>query len=386
MPEIDAAMNKHWYSFIGKVNSLQIFLLTFILSGCSTVWISIFEGNAFNENLTNIKHPFFTGAFFVWPITYIVLIPILNTFLFGFYKSIKLSLDDIKQLGILRISPADYRMSKYMSLARSPIKILSIFILSTGITFIYWIPIGILPTALKLGTWMKGPYYLNGSLLFFAAFSIWIIQAFIVLNAFFDYFIWTRIIKHISGRYNENKIRPIIFHSDNAAGLSKIGGTALLFYLCMVVMFVFCFFQISEKFYFWYFWLDKTPTILEIYKIFPAAIITPAILLIILPTAFVLPVLPLIKALKDHRRKILTEFRRATHPIMTNTSEFIYREKDPISLVKHYDVANKIKEITKSIQDSPVLPFDVNTIKTFTISYVFNIAVAVSIQIVPFFW
>jgi hypothetical protein len=261
---------KPWYPFLSKWSASRIFIVVFCLTGIPPLATSLIEGTAFGPvpqwDDPDPRYAYF-GPFFVWPIMFTLLFPLIASLIQSFYHQVNHTQDLAWRDHVIQYNNAQRKRKDPYLITGWPLgwiilkyAVVTIFAIST--IFIYWFGVhpivgsgskGILSQTLCTGTWIVGPYkLLNGdwpgvSLVFFAAAFAQFVIIFVIANTTLDFFHWAFLISALKSKKYSICIEPIVLHPDTAAGLSQFGKSCWRFYVALLAFGFFVIFQMSEK-------------------------------------------------------------------------------------------------------------------------------------------
>ena len=355
----------NWYNIIYKLTYQKVWFFSFIFIGLMPAIISIIEGTAFfSEQLPDF--PFF-GKFYVWPVAFLILFPILNTCAFLFYDQSIKTLNNSIENGIVSFKD-DNREELISSLNLKKFKLFFVTSIALIVTLGYWFG----PTLMfKLNTWVHG---FNGgsSYLFYSILLGWFIEVFIIILLFYDFFIWSKITKLIVIEPNKINFKPVLFHPDNAAGLSQYSKVALYLYFFIFTLIIFVVVQLSEKFL-----SDPNLTILEILMKYKAVPISLILLFTILPMTIYTPLAPFKEHLTNEKKKFIANFNyeNKVHNTLIALEKDIldFSDNNLSTLDEKQKKHHTIKKSYETIKNIPEWPFDKLLIKGIIMSIVLPI-------------
>jgi len=356
---------KHWYSILDRLSAPRVFLYSFIAIGVVPSLISILEGNAFfSERLPDF--PFF-GKFIVWPIAYLIIFPVLNTFCYLFYKSSRATLMTAIRDGTISCGPEKFESLRTILCVPHPLwKLFGLSLLSAFFAVGYWL--GFLKM-LKLNTWCYGSVF-DFSILFYVSLVIWFTEALIILLMIWDFSLWISVENRIVQGKDAIEFSPSLLHPDKTAGLAGFGKTASMIYYIIFSLLVFVSIQIIEKYI-----SDPGISLIEIIEKYRGVPFSFLALLFILPFSFLLPLTPFYRRLRNQKREFLRKINlilREKLPIYQRDFLQIPSNKDT-SMAEQLAEFEAICKVYTYVKKIPLLPFDLATSRKIFISFVIPI-------------
>jgi len=340
------------YPFL-EVRYFWVFAGTFCLEFVVLAVLCMATGNAFRFQGKS-DFPFF-GKFFVWPIAFGLLFPLLNCAILGFYKKANRAFGELISAGSLRLhrdSTLPVLLSDYVSTCLRRGKIALVVLLACGGTVFYWSG----PTRMfELNTWCRSGA--SVSIPFCYVYVLWVLQLAVLFNAAGDFWVWTRLLRTLlsshSAESHRYDLKYCILHPDGAAGFLALGETAFRMYLPFLLLFVFTVVQLAEKFV-------SVPNlgVLAVCMEYKAVPISIVLFSAVAPCAFALPLIPLHRFLRNARRRMLVDFYRAATPFEDSPKQ-AGRERGEKGLIT--DLGEGIKEFSGAMEllgKSPTWPFD----------------------------
>jgi len=392
-------MYDYWYRFIGRTSAAKVLLVSFAVTGLLPDTVSLLEGNAFTRNedggilgtSVNIQHPLFTGDYFVWPIAFNILLPIMFVLSFKFYVNIRNSFECAMKDGIIRFNTASIDILGAKAFVRSRGKIGTVLVVSLALSGMI-MAIRMIAHH-KLLTWNNGTIF-GHSLLFYVSSIIIFVTVFIVANTLVDFFVWIRMLFKLTKNTKEASFLPNLFHPNGSCGLQQFGKTAMSFYWFVLMIGLFILVQLAEKITrvsnaadaaggaksaceMWKQSLTRTDMVScadLIARDFPAVVMTLSAFLVILPAVFFLPMLPL----KSMVKRLKTAFLNELSGEMQRLNVEILRNKYSYQIVEEIDTKYqrmmKMSEIYKTVSQTQLWPMKFKSIGTFAISYLATVA------------
>ncbi|MDD5394498.1 MAG: hypothetical protein PHE17_15895 [Thiothrix sp.] len=354
--------NQDWYPILKKLSAGKVFITSLLIIGVIPSIISILEGNAFKS--TEFPQFSFFGDFIVWPISFIVIFPILNSLCYIFYTASTSAINDAISNGVIKFTKKDDLINKDILLSKSKMKLIIVLIASLIMTSAYWLG----PTQmLQEKTWCYGHYF-GFSLLFYTSVLIWLFESFLILNLLFDFILWTRLAKTIVSDKERIIFSPILFHPDKSAGLSIFGSVATKIYLIVFVLIIFVLIQFLEKFI-----AQPNITTLEVFLKYKAVPISFLFLISILPLSLILPLSPFYNEIRVQKQKYLQHLHKKTKDKLMIYQENILDASSNDLTINKDDVEN-IYSAYQHIQSIKEWPFDSKAIITILSSIILPLA------------
>jgi hypothetical protein len=301
-------MTHHWYPILEKISTTRVLLLTFLVTGIGSTIIALAEGTFIGRDP---DFRYWIGPFFVWPVAYLVLLPVIVALIHLTYANFASAIDKGISDGIIVLDNGK-RALPYTDIARSKWKLGLLAIFSVALTC--YMRYSWITQFSGRKTWELGSLF-GLSVLFYFAAAIVAVALFIAINAAIDFLLWTLMIYRISRNGGGVSLRPTPFHPDGSAGLQKFGQAALSFYFVLVAVSVFITAQVAEKFHVYPddCPMDSVPSLVrsiwpcleKVSHVFPGVIWALTAVALILPIAFLAPLVPLRSRILQCKKAIM---------------------------------------------------------------------------------